>query len=233
MAGGATGTFTVVYKVTRARRAGLSISDTATVNAANQSFGSNAATATDLVATATQADLMLSTASTPATVFSGNNITYTQTITNNGPAAAAAVSFTEPIPTNTTFSSVSAPVGWTCTVDHFGDVYKSEPGGGRGRRHHRGGERRTHNRGRLDHGDLHGVIDDERSQPANNSTTTVTTVSPVCDLAVTNIGTPSPVAAGAQHYLYASVTNTGPSNCSTATFSGRCRPTQHSCPRRL
>ena len=83
---------------------GTIITDTATVNATNQSFGANSATATDVVATAMQADLALSTAAAPPTVLAGNDITYTQTITNNGPAAASGVTFTEATPTNTTFS---------------------------------------------------------------------------------------------------------------------------------
>ena len=40
----------------------MPIADTATVNATNQSFGANSATANDVVATAAQADLALSTA---------------------------------------------------------------------------------------------------------------------------------------------------------------------------
>ena len=44
---------------------GTVITDTVTVNATNQSFGANSATATDVVASATQADLALSTTATP------------------------------------------------------------------------------------------------------------------------------------------------------------------------
>ena len=54
---------------------------------------------------------------------------------------------------------------------------------------------------------------------ANNSTTIVTPVTVACDLAVTNSGTPSPVAAGGNITYTQVVTNTGPSNCSTATFN--------------
>jgi uncharacterized repeat protein (TIGR01451 family) len=116
VAAGSSGTFTVIYKVNAATTAGTIIIDTATVNAGNQAFGSNSATATDVVATAVQADLALSTVASPPTVLAGNDITYTQTVTNNGPAAATNVVFTEAIPTNTTFVSVSAPVGWSCTT---------------------------------------------------------------------------------------------------------------------
>ena len=65
MAAGASGTFIVIYTVNAGTASGTIITDTATVNATNQSFGANSATATDVVATATQADLALSTAATP------------------------------------------------------------------------------------------------------------------------------------------------------------------------
>ncbi|MBI3644680.1 MAG: DUF11 domain-containing protein, partial [Acidobacteriales bacterium] len=50
-----------------------------------------------------------------AVVTAGSNVTYTQTVTNNGPAAAATLSFTETIPPNTSFQSL-APGSWTCPV---------------------------------------------------------------------------------------------------------------------
>jgi len=220
VAAGATGTFTVVYTVNAGTASGTAITDTATVNAGNQSFGANSATATDVVATATQADLALSTASTPATVFSGNDITYTQTVTNNGPAAASGVQFTEAIPTNTTFSSVSAPAGWTCTVTT--SVTCSNPTLAAGAS-----------------ADIIVVVNVAASitaspitanssvgasgttdpNSANNSTTVTTPVTPVCDLQVTNSGTPNPVAAGGTITYTQVITNTGPSNCSTGMFN--------------
>jgi uncharacterized repeat protein (TIGR01451 family) len=120
VAPGSSGTFTVVYTVNASTASGTVISDTATVNAGNQAFGASSATATDVVSTAAQADLALSTAATPVTVFPGNDITYTQTVTNNGPATASGITFLEAVPTNTTFASVSAPVGWTCTTPAVG-----------------------------------------------------------------------------------------------------------------
>ena len=219
VAGGSTGTFSVVYKVTAGTASGTTITDTATVNAANQAFGANSATATDIVATAIQADLALSTVATPTTVFSGNNITYTQTITNNGPAAASAVSFSEPIPTNTTFSSVLAPVGWTCTVT--ASVTCTNPSLAAGAAADivvvvslapsvAAGTITANSTVTATTGD---------PTAANNSTTVATPVVPVCDLTVTNSGSPSPVAAGAVITYTQVVTNTGPSNCAAATFN--------------
>ncbi|MFZ0956631.1 MAG: C25 family cysteine peptidase [Candidatus Sulfotelmatobacter sp.] len=221
VAAGALGTFTVVYRVTAGTANGTTISDTATVNAANQAFGANAATATDVVGAATQAYLVLTTAATPGTVLSGNDITYTQTVTNNGPAAATVASFTEVTPTNTTFASVSAPVGWTCTtpaVGATGTVNCTDPSMASGTA-----------------ADIivvlnvaptiaAGTITTTSSVTATNAvntstTTTATLVTMVCDLTVTSTGTPNPITQGSTITYTQTVTNNGPSNCVTAKFN--------------
>ncbi len=164
MAAGSSGTFTAIYTVNAGTASGTVITDTATVNAANQAFGPNSATATDVVATGIQADLALTTVGTPATVIPGNNITYTHTVTNNGPASASAVNFTEAIPANTTFASVSAPVGWTCTVHNLCHVYRSDPRRGCVGRHHRCSECRLNRSRRDDHRELLHLRNYGRSQ---------------------------------------------------------------------
>jgi len=211
VAAGSSGTFTVVYTVT----GGTSITDTATVNAGNQAFGASSATITVPVIAAGQTGLTLSTVGTPATVFAGNNITYTQTITNNGPAAASAVSFSEGIPANTTFVSVSAPAGWTCVVT--ASVTCTDP-------------TLAANTSaniivvvNVAPTVVVATITANSSLSATNSatsnTTVVTNVGEACDLAVTNTGVPSPVAAGGNITYTQVITNTGPSNCSTGTFN--------------
>jgi uncharacterized repeat protein (TIGR01451 family) len=219
VAPGSSGTFTVIYTVNAGTASGTVITDTATVNATNQAFGPNSATATDVVATGVQADLALATVGTPATVLPGNNITYTQTVTNNGPAPASSVSFTEAIPANTTFVSASAPAGWTCVIT--ASVTCTDPSLAAGAT-----------------ADIIVVVNVAPTvvvatitanssisattgdpNPANNSTTVVTNVLPQCDLAVTNSGTPSPVAAGGNITYTQVITNSGPSTCSTGTFN--------------
>ena len=51
-------------------------------------LGNNSATAADVVATATQADLIITNTAVPTSVAAGSNVAYTQTVTNNGPVAA-------------------------------------------------------------------------------------------------------------------------------------------------
>ncbi len=214
---GSSGTFTVTYKV----NSGTSITDTVTVNAANQSLGPNAATVTDAVVSASsQANLVLSTAGTPLYVYPGNDISYIQTITNNGPAAATGVSFQEAVPANSTFASVSAPAGWTCTtpaVGGTGNVTCTDPS--------------------LAANTSVTILVAVNVAPTvtvasitatstlsstNSTVSTTTTTTPVvvaCDLAVSNSGTPNPVAAGGTITYTQVVTNSGPSNCANVTFN--------------
>ncbi len=224
VAANSSGTFTVIYKVNGGVANGTVITDTVTANATNQSYGASTATATDIVGAAAQADLALSTVATPSTVLAGNDITYTQTITNNGPGAASNASFTENTPVNTTFASVSAPAGWVCTTPLVGNsgavnctatsmasgstadivVVLNVPA--------------TVAAGTIT---AASSVTSSTSDPnsANNSTSVSTTVAVDCDLAVTNVGTPSPVAAGGNITYTQVITNTGVSNCSTGTFN--------------
>ena len=62
------------------------------------------------------ADLAVTNSDTPDPVASGGTITYTQTLTNNGPDPAAAAFMTETLPASTTFQSINAPAGFSCTT---------------------------------------------------------------------------------------------------------------------
>ena len=218
---GVSGTFKVIYLVKATTPNATPIVDTATVTGTNQSYGANSATANDVVAGAAQADLVLSAAGAPGTVLAGNDITYTETVTNDGPAAATTASFTEATPANTTYQSVLAPAGWTCTtpaVGGTGNVTCTDP--------------------TFAVGDTANIvvvlnvpasvtvasITAPSSVSATNSVSTAnasvtTNVSTVCDLTVTNSGSPSPVTAGSNITYTQTVYNHGPSNCMTATFT--------------
>ncbi len=223
VAAGSSATFSVVYKV-NAVASGTVITDTATVNAANQAFGSNAAAATDIVGTAIQADLALSTAATPLTVYPGNDITYTQTITNNGPAAATAANFLEAVPANTTFAAVSAPAGWTCTTPAIGGTGNVSCTNSNSMAANTSAEILVvvNLASSVAAASITATsqVSSTTSDPnaANNSTSVSTAVTAVCDLNVTNSGTPNPVAVGGNITYTQIVTNNGPSNCSTVSF---------------
>ena len=218
---GVAGTFTVIYRVNVGTASGTVITDTATVNATNQSYGSNSAVATDIVAGAAQADLVLTTAGSPSTVLAGNDITYTQTVTNSGPVAATNANFTEATPLNTTFQSVVAPAGWTCTapaVGSTGTVNCTDPSLAVGA---------TANivvvvnvAASVVAPTITATSTLNATNSVNTSTTTVVTnVKASCDLTVTNSGSPSPVTAGSNITYTQTVFNHGPSNCSTARLT--------------
>jgi uncharacterized repeat protein (TIGR01451 family) len=68
----------------------------------------------------TSADLTLGTTDVPDPAVAGGTVTYTHTVGNAGPDAATNVSFTQAVPTGTTFQSLSAPAGWSCTTPAVG-----------------------------------------------------------------------------------------------------------------
>jgi uncharacterized repeat protein (TIGR01451 family) len=218
---GGTATFTVVYTVKAGTAVGTAITNTATATASNQTSGASSAIANDTVTASTsQADLALATASTPLSVFAGNDITYIQTVTNNGPSPATTVSFLEAVPTNTTFVSVSTPAGWTCTtpaVGGTGNVTCTDPS-------------LAANASasilvavNVPASSTAASITAPSSVSAANSltatTNTITPVSAACDLSVSNSGTPSQVQAGNTITYTQVVTNTGPSNCANVAFN--------------
>jgi len=67
-------------------------------------------------------DLEVTTNSdSPDPVSAGNNITYTQTVSNlSGVNTNGTVTFSQNVPSNTTFVSMVPPSGWTCTTPPVG-----------------------------------------------------------------------------------------------------------------
>ena len=67
-------------------------------------------------------DLEMTTDSdSPDPVYTGQNITYTQKVTNvSTQSTSGTITLTETIPTNTTFVSITAPAGWSCTPPAVG-----------------------------------------------------------------------------------------------------------------
>ena len=66
------------------------------------------------------ADLEITNVDAPDPVVAGQNLTYTITVTNNGPDPAGTVSLTDTLPAGTTFVSLSTPGGWSCTTPAVG-----------------------------------------------------------------------------------------------------------------
>jgi len=118
MASSTAATFSMSVRVNSGTANGTVITDTATVSSSvsDPNSGNNSASASTIVGTTAGAELTVTNAASPNPVVAGSNITYTQVVTNTGAVAATGpATFGEATPANTTFVSISAPAGWTCT----------------------------------------------------------------------------------------------------------------------
>src|SRR5262249_16453810 len=107
--------FTIVVKV-NANTTGGVINNTATVSSSTNDPNSsnNLASATTMIET--QVVVSITKTDAPDPVAPGATITYLVPVTNNGPSNASTISLTESTPANTTFQSLNAPAGWSCTT---------------------------------------------------------------------------------------------------------------------
>ncbi len=111
--------FTIVVAVNSGAPGGTTITNTpVTVS----ETGTNPGTPNNIsISTTVQgADLSMTQAASAPEVAPGSTITYTETVTNNGPNAATGAVLYQQTPTNTTFASVTPPTGWTCTSPAVG-----------------------------------------------------------------------------------------------------------------
>ncbi len=69
---------------------------------------------------AAEADLAVDKGDSNDPVLPGANLTYTITVTNNGPDVAEDAELTDTLPAGTTFVSLSSPGGWTATTPPVG-----------------------------------------------------------------------------------------------------------------
>jgi uncharacterized repeat protein (TIGR01451 family) len=88
------------------------LNNTATVSGDNADPNTNNNSQTASATVSASANLTINK-SGPASANAGTNITYTVTLTNSGPSAAATVSLTDTVPANTTFVSESQTTGPT------------------------------------------------------------------------------------------------------------------------
>ena len=66
------------------------------------------------------ADLSVAKTGGPDPVPAGGELTWTVTVTNSGTVAAETVQLADPLPARTTFASVGAPAGWSCSAPAVG-----------------------------------------------------------------------------------------------------------------
>jgi uncharacterized repeat protein (TIGR01451 family) len=223
---GSSTTFAFVFTVNSTTANGTVITSTASGQASNTT---SAVTANANVTVQTPDISVTNTANPTTQVTTGSTITYTQVVTNNGGEEAVGVSFTESVPTNTTFSSVTAPsANWTCTTPaggNTGTITCTENAGTAVAAS--GGTATltvvvTVNSGT---GDLGSNISDTVtvSEPgnetnlANNSATAIVGVTSA-DLSMTQSVSPAVIVAGGTLTYTETVTNSGPNAATSVTL---------------
>ncbi|MFN7989493.1 MAG: lamin tail domain-containing protein [Thermoanaerobaculia bacterium] len=170
------------------------------------------------------ADLAVTKTDTPDPVTAGTNLTYTVTVTNAGPDAAASASFSDTLPAGTTFVSLPAVVGWSCTtpaVGGTGTVSCSNPS-------FAVGSAVFTLTVAVDPAVAAGTLLSNTAtatsttadpNAANNSGTATTTVATSADISVTKVDTPDPVIAGSNVTYTITYANAGPSVAAFANLA--------------
>ncbi|MEO7757957.1 MAG: ExeM/NucH family extracellular endonuclease, partial [Dokdonella sp.] len=172
----------------------------------------------------TSSDLSASVIDAPDPVTAGSSLTYTITMTNNGPDAAGSATWSDTLPAGTSFASLSAAGGWSCTtpaVGAGGAINCSNPSFALGNAAFTfvvtvgptvAAGTVLSNSATISSGSTDPV-------PANNIGTATTTVATSANLSTTVIDSPDPVVAGNNLTYTITVTNAGPSNAATASLS--------------
>jgi len=170
------------------------------------------------------ADLAITKTDSPDPVTAGANLTYTITVTNNGPAAAATASWSDTLPVGTAFVSLPAIAGWSCTtpaVGAAGTIACVNPSVALGSAVF---ALTVAVNPAVAAGTLlsntaittSATADDNLT---NNSATATTNVIAAADLSITKVDTPDPVAPGSNLGYSITVNSIGPSNAATVALS--------------
>src|SRR4051812_40766784 len=223
----ATSVFTIVLKAGLAQfgNTNQTINETFTTSsdAADPNNANNAVIVSTSYVVPT-ANLAVTNSDAPDPVNSGATIIYTQTITNNGPDAAANAKITESIGSGVTFQSIVAPAGWSCATPAVGGTgtincsIASLANGGSASftvivnvTAVSGSVSNT----------VNGSSDASDTTPANNAATatTIVTPPPSADLGITKSTLTTNAAPGAPVTYTIVVTNHGPDAATSVTMT--------------
>jgi uncharacterized repeat protein (TIGR01451 family) len=231
VASGASSTFTITVKVGAATTNGTQIVDVATVTSGTNdpNLANNSATAIVTVGAANSADLMVTNTPSSPTVAAGTNYTLTGVVTNLSTFAAATPTFQETTPPNTTFVSLVAPAGWTCTTPLPGGtgllfcntIAATFAGGASATFPIVLNVNAATPSGTQIAGTASVSSSTPDPNPSNNSATGTITVATAgqVDLAVTSTATPNPVSENNNITYTQAVLNNGPIAATNGTFT--------------
>jgi uncharacterized repeat protein (TIGR01451 family) len=216
---GATTTFTLTGHIPAGTPSGTAFSNTATVSSANDPNEENNSSFT--VLTVSSVDIGVVKLGPPS-VTAGTNISYTITVSNGGPDTALNVTLHDPLPPNTTFVSLVQDNGpaAVCTPPGVGTNgivtcnFASLANGASAQFTlviEAGNTMSATNTATV-------TTDSADSNPTNDSSTVVTSVTPSADLSVTKDG-PSTINAGATITYTMTVVNNGPSDADDVSLT--------------
>jgi len=120
LAPGASGTITIGATVDSSVTPGTVITNTATITGdVIDSVNANDSASASVTAQSVS-NLAITKNAAPNPVVAGSNLTYTIGFSASGPSPAPNVSVTDLLPGGTTFTSIFAPAGWSCTTPAAG-----------------------------------------------------------------------------------------------------------------
>jgi uncharacterized repeat protein (TIGR01451 family) len=219
--------FTLVVQVVPATPGQTVISNTASFSSTTPDPNANNNSATTTTTTEV-ADLSVTKTDTPDPVLRGQNLTYTISVTNNGPSQANNASMSDPLPLGTTFQSITPPAGWTCMtppINTNGTVSCMRTGGAMPL----ATEQFTlvvQVDAMAPGGNLNNTATVAAPSDPNsgNNQATATTLVEVADLTVSKVDSPDPVPPGATLTYMITVTNNGPTVSNNVTMDDTLPP---------
>lgn len=174
-------------------------------------------------------DLSIAKTDAPDPVIAGTNLIYTITATNNDTIPALQVQVDDNVPAGTTFVSLTAPAGFSCTTPPVGGVGLvscarnfTPPGDVMVFTLEVAVPASTPD-GTLLSNTATVVSADPNPNP-NDSATATTTVITRADLAITKAGTPDPVLPGGNLFYTIDVVNNGPSDAQNVVVTQNLPP---------